>query len=72
MEQTALATTSPTFSVTDNGFLLTADNVNYVMEWVHGMLKVTGPDTCYFLLETARGLEKANCALSTFTLLMSN
>ena len=72
MEQIALATTTPTFSVTDTGFLLTADNVSYVMEWVHEMLKVTGPETCYYLLETVRGLEQANCSLTTFTLLMGN
>jgi hypothetical protein len=63
---------TPIFNVTDNGFLLSADGVQYVMEWVGQMLKVTGPDTCYYLLETARGLEQANCALTTFTLLMVN
>lgn len=72
MEQLAFSTTTPTFSVTDTGFLLTADSVTYTMEWVGEMLKVTGLDTCYYLLETARGLEQANCALSTFTLLMGN
>lgn len=63
---------TPIFNVTDNGFLLTADGASYVMEWVGQMLKVTGPDTCYYLLETVRGLEQANCALATFTLLMGN
>ncbi len=63
---------TPIFNVTDNGFLLSADGVQYVMEWVGQMLKVTGPDTCYYLIETARGLEQANCALTTFTLLMGN
>ncbi len=64
--------TPPTFSVTDTGFLISADNINYIMEWVHGMLKVTGPNVCYYLVETARGLEQANCTLTTFTLLMGN
>ena len=63
---------TPTFNVTDNGFLLTTDGVAYVMEWVGEMLHVTGPNVCYYLLETARGLEQANCALTTFTLLMGN
>ncbi len=63
---------TPTFSVTDTGFLLSADNSNYVMTWVNGMLKVTGPDTCYYLVETLRGLEQANCALTTFSLIMAN
>ncbi len=60
------------FSITNSGFLLSADNSTYVMEWVDEMLKVTGPDTCYYLLETVRGLEHANCALTTFTLLIGN
>ena len=63
---------SPVFSITDSGFLLAVDNVKYVMERVGEMLKVTGPDTCYYLLETIRGLEQANCALTTFSLLMGN
>ena len=62
----------PIFNVTDNGFLLSVDNLNYVMTWVGEMLKVTGPDTCYYLLETTRGLEQANCALTTFTVLVGN
>ncbi len=64
--------TPPTFSITDTGFLLSADNATYVMEWVEEMLKVTGPNTCYYLLETIRGLEQANCTLTTFTLLIGN
>lgn len=62
----------PIFSATDNGFLLTVDSTRYVMEWVGEKLMVTGPDACYYLLQTARGLEQANCALTTFTLLMPN
>lgn len=62
----------PTFTVTPEGFLLTLDSTRYVMSWVGEMLRVTGPDTCYYILETARGLEKANCALSTFSLLIGN
>lgn len=62
----------PTFSVLPNGFLLSVDTAQYAMEWVNGMLKVTGPDTCYYLLETLRGLEQANCALSVFTVLVGN
>lgn len=62
----------PLFTVTHNGFLLFADQTQYILEWVGGMLKVTGPDTCYYLLETIRGLEQANCALTTFTVLIGN
>jgi hypothetical protein len=62
----------PLFTVTPNGFLLTADQTTYVMEWVDKMLKVTGPDTCYYLVETMHGLEQANCTLTTFTLLIGN
>ena len=62
----------PIFSVTDNGFLLAIDSTKYVMEWVGKMLKVTGPDTCYYIVETLRGLEQANCTLTTFTMLIPN
>lgn len=64
--------TLPLFTETANGFLLTVDQTKYILEWVGNMLKVTGPDTCYYLLETARGLEQANCTLTTFTVLMGN
>ncbi len=62
----------PIFTVTPDGFLLTVDATKYVMQWVGDMLKITGPNVCYYLLETARGLEQANCTLTTFTLLMGN
>ena len=62
----------PSFTAIQNGFLLNAEGTTYVLEWVKGMLKVTGPDTCYYLVETMRGLEQANCALTTFTILMGN
>ena len=62
----------PIFTVTPDGFLLTVDTAKYVMQWVEGMLKVTGPNTCYYLLETLRGLEQADCTLTTFTLLIGN
>jgi hypothetical protein len=62
----------PTFSVTPDGFLLTVDATNYIMTWVGEMLKVTGPDVCYYILETARGLEQANCTLTTFSVLIGN
>jgi hypothetical protein len=61
-----------TFTVLPDGFLLAADGVNYALTWVGEMMKVTGPDTCYYLLETARGLEQANCALTTFSVLIGN
>ena len=62
----------PLLTITTNGFLLAVDNTKYVMEWVGEKLMVTGPDTCYYLLQTARGLEQANCALTTFSLLIPN
>lgn len=52
--------------------MVTADGVQYLMEWVNNMLKVTGPDVCYYILETARGIEKASCAMDSFSLLVSN
>lgn len=62
----------PLFTITDTGFLLSIDSTKYVMTWVDHMLKVTGPDTCYYLLETVRGLEQANCTLTAFTLMIGN
>ena len=62
----------PLLTITTNGFLLTTDTTKYVMEWVGEKLMVTGPDTCYYLLQTVRGLEQANCALTTFSLLIPN
>lgn len=63
---------APDFSFKElpNGFSLTLDTANYLMTWVGDKLMITGPDICYYLLETARGLEQANCALTTFTILI--
>lgn len=63
---------NPLLTITENGFLLSADATNYVLTWVGEKLLVTGPDTCYYLMETMRGLEQANCALTTFTVLIGN
>ena len=60
------------FTITQTGFLASENGVNYVMIWADNMLKVTGPETCYYLLETVRGLEQANCALTVFTVLIGN
>lgn len=64
--------TEPLITLTNTGFLISADQTNYVLTWVGEMLKVTGKETCYYLLETARGLEQANCTLSSFSLLIPN
>lgn len=63
---------NPLFTITENGFTLSDNGLQYVLTWVGEKLMVTGPDVCYYLLETARGLEQANCALTTFTLLLPN
>lgn len=63
---------TPNFTVTDTGFLLSEGGNTFVMEWIGEMLKVTGPDTCYYLVQTLNGLEQANCTLATFTLLIAN
>lgn len=62
----------PTITVTTNGFLLTTEGLQYVLEWVGEKLLVTGPDTCYYLVETIRGLEQLSCTLATSTLLLLN
>lgn len=62
----------PTITVTNNGFLLTTEGLQYILEWVGGKLLVTGPDTCYYLVETIRGLEQLSCTLATSTLLLIN
>jgi len=64
--------TEPILSITNSGFLLSVDSTTYTMEKIGETLKVIGPGTCYYLLETVRGLEQANCALTTFTLLIGN
>ncbi len=64
--------TEPILSITNSGFLLSIDSSIYTMEKIGEALKVIGPDTCYYLLETVRGLEQANCALTAFTLLIGN
>lgn len=62
----------PTITATENGFLITADGITYVLQWVGHMLKVTGPDVCYYILETARGIEKADCTLSALSILIGS
>ncbi len=62
----------PTIITTETGLIVNVEGASYLMEWVHEMLKVTGPDVCYYILETARGIEQADCTLKTFTLLISN
>lgn len=62
----------PIFTATTTGFIVTVEGVSYLMEWFNSMLKVTGPEVCYYILETARGTEQADCALKVFTLLISN
>ena len=62
----------PTLTITKTGFLINADGVTYILQWVGNMLKVTGPDVCYYILETARGIEQANCTLSALSILIAN
>jgi hypothetical protein len=62
----------PLFTITDTGFTLFADGSEYILTWVGEKLMVTGPDVCYYLLQTAKGLEQANCALTTFSLIVPN
>ena len=62
----------PTFTVTDTGFLFNAEGASYVMTWIGHILKVTGPDVCYYIVETAKGIEQANCSLTTLSILIAN
>lgn len=59
-------------NATTVGITVTVEGVSYLMQWIDSMLKVTGPDVCYYILETARGIERADCALQTFSLLIPN
>jgi hypothetical protein len=63
---------NPLFTITEHGFTLSDNGLQYVLTWVGEKLMVTGPDVCYYLLETTRGLEQANCTLTTFTLILPN
>lgn len=62
----------PLIATTTTGFLLTLEGISYVMQWVGPMLKVTGPNVCYYVLETARGIEQADCTLKALSILVSN
>lgn len=62
----------PIITATTTGLIVTVEGASYLMQWVDSMLKVTGPDVCYYILETTRGLEQADCALKVFTLVMPN
>jgi hypothetical protein len=62
----------PIISATSTGLIVTVEGVSYLMQWVNEMLKVTGPDVCYYILETARGVEQADCALKVFNVLIAN
>lgn len=62
----------PIISATSTGLIVTVEGVSYLMQWIDSMLKVTGPNVCYYILETARGLEQADCHLNIFTLLIGN
>lgn len=62
----------PTIIATTTGLIVTVEGVSYLMEWINSMLRVTGPDVCYYIVETARGIEQADCALKVFTLQIPN
>ncbi len=62
----------PIITATTTGLLVTIDGVSYLMEWINSMLKVSGPDVCYYILETVRGIEQASCDMQTFELLIPN
>lgn len=62
----------PIISATTTGLIVNIDGISYLMQWIDSMLKVTGPDVCYYILETARGIEQSDCAFKVFSLLMPN
>lgn len=62
----------PIITATTTGLLVTIDGLSYLMEWINSMLKVSGPDVCYYILETARGVEQADCDFKIFTVLIGN
>lgn len=63
---------TPIISATESGLTVTIDGISYLMQWVDSMLKVTGPDVCYYILETSRGIEQADCAFKVFNVLIAN
>ena len=62
----------PTVIATTTGLLVNVEGVSYFMQWIDSMLKVTGPDVCYYVLETARGIEQMDCVTKVLTLLIPN
>lgn len=61
----------PTIEITEKGFLLMDNGTRYIMEWVGEKLMVSGGDVCYYLVETARGLEQIDCATSLATVIFN-
>ncbi|MCF7844182.1 hypothetical protein K9M47_04845 [Candidatus Gracilibacteria bacterium] len=62
----------PIITATSAGLLVTIDGISYLMQWIDSMLKVTGPEVCYYILETARGIEQADCDFKIFSILIAN
>ena len=62
----------PIISATTTGLLVTVEGVSYLMQWVDSMLRVSGPNVCYYILETSRGIEQMDCVSKAFTLLIAN
>ena len=61
----------PTLDILENGFILNLDSLTYAMEWVGNMLKVTGDNVCYYLVETHKGLEQIDCSLQAISILIA-
>lgn len=62
----------PIITATTTGLIVTVEGVSYLMQWIDSMLKVTGPEVCYYILETVRGIEQADCTFTTFNVLIPN
>ena len=63
----------PQLTILQNGdWNLTLDGVVYLFHWVGDMLKVTGGDICYYLLEIENVLYRSDCTLENLSILVNS
>lgn len=59
-------------NILDNGdWRLTLDGVLYLFQWFGSWMRVTGPDTCYWIYEIANKMEMAGCSLVELSVMVS-
>ncbi|MEN9551849.1 MAG: hypothetical protein RI935_226 [Candidatus Parcubacteria bacterium] len=63
----------PEITITKDAITVVEEGGLFVMKWIEqGTMLVTGPDTCYFLVESALGLSKIMCEGGSNILILPN